>query len=70
VGALEYFGKVSARLDDVLNFIRRLAALGIVVAAGLVGGMLSARRAMPGITAGPGGLNAGWTMSAMAGALG
>lgn len=71
-GTLEHFGKVAARLDDVLNFIpARLAGWAIVAGAGLAGAsaaraarvMLSDRRR----TASP---NAGWTMSAMAGALG
>jgi adenosylcobinamide-phosphate synthase len=68
-GALEYFGKVAAHLDDVANLLpARLAALALVSAAG---------RAAPAAwsvmmrdrvrTASP---NAGWTMSAMAGALG
>jgi adenosylcobinamide-phosphate synthase len=71
-GALEHFGKAAARLDDVLNLVpARLAALAIVVAAPLVGGngrvawrTLVRDRAA---TASP---NAGWTMSAIAGALG
>lgn len=67
-----YVGRFAARLDDVLNwFPARLTALLIVVAAGLVGEdlrgawrtMVSQHRR----TASP---NAGWTMSAMAGALG
>ena len=71
-GALEYFGKASARLDDLLNFVpARLAALAIVVSAGLIGeDARGAWRTMlrdHGRTASP---NAGWTMSAMAGALG
>ena len=67
-GALEYFGKLAARLDDLANLVPApLAALTIVLAA--------ARRAAPAWsvmtrdhhhTASP---NAGWTMSAMAGAL-
>ena len=33
-GALEYFGKLAARLDDVANLVpARLAALALVVAA-------------------------------------
>lgn len=68
-GALEYFGKFAARLDDVANLLpARLAALALVVAAGrrapaAWATMLRDRRR----TASP---NAGWTMSAMAGALG
>ena len=70
-GALEYFGKVAARLDDALNILpARLAALAIVVAAGLAGGNATAAwRTLVrdrGATASP---NAGWTMSAVAGAL-
>jgi len=69
----EWFGKFAARLDDVLNFIpARLAGFLIVCAAALSRGvsgkrslsvMLDERR----VTASP---NAGWTMSAAAGALG
>jgi adenosylcobinamide-phosphate synthase len=68
----EYFGKAAARLDDVLNIVpARLSALAIAAAARVAGG--DARRAWRvmmrdhGRTASP---NAGWTMSAMAGALG
>jgi adenosylcobinamide-phosphate synthase len=68
-GALEYFGKLAARLDDVANLIpARLSALAIVAAAGP-----HARAAWTALardhahTASP---NAGWTMAAMAGALG
>jgi adenosylcobinamide-phosphate synthase len=71
-GPLEFFGKASARLDDLLNLIpARLAALAIVVAAALVDEC--GRNAWAtmvrdhGRTESP---NAGWTMSAMAGALG
>jgi adenosylcobinamide-phosphate synthase len=71
-GVLEHFGKLAARADDLLNIVpARLAALAIVVAAAIT-------RAAPvrawsimwrdrARTASP---NAGWTMSAMAGALG
>ncbi len=71
-GTLEHFGKVAARLDDLLNWApARLAGWAIVAGAGLAGAdtaraarvMLADRRR----TASP---NAGWTMSAMAGALG
>jgi adenosylcobinamide-phosphate synthase len=68
-GALEYFGKLAARLDDVANLApARLAALALVVAAGrrapaAWSTMLGDHRR----TASP---NAGWTMAAMAGALG
>ncbi len=70
-GTLEHFGKLAARLDDVLNLLpARVAALALVAAAALA-------RAAParawtimwrdhGRTASP---NAGWTMAAMAGAL-
>jgi len=68
-GALEYFGKVAARLDDLANLVPApLAALALVAAAG--------RRAPAAWTAmvrdhertaSP---NAGWTMAAAAGALG
>jgi adenosylcobinamide-phosphate synthase len=71
-GVLEWFGKAAARLDDVLNLVpARLAALAIVAAAALGGA--SAGRAFLTMcrdarrTASP---NAGWTMAAMAGALG
>jgi adenosylcobinamide-phosphate synthase len=68
-GALEHFGKVAARLDDLANLVPApLAALAIVAAAGR-----HARRAWSAMardherTASP---NAGWTMAAAAGALG
>jgi adenosylcobinamide-phosphate synthase len=68
-GALEYFGKLAARLDDLANLVpARLSALAIVTAA------RSPTRAAWSVmardharTASP---NAGWTMAAMAGALG
>jgi adenosylcobinamide-phosphate synthase len=72
-GALLYFGRVAARVDDVLNLVpARLAALALVAAAA-TGGRAGGRRAFAtmrrdhGRTASP---NAGWTMAAMAGALG
>ena len=72
LGPLEYFGKVAARLDDLLNLIpARLAGLSLVVGAGPAGE--STRGALACLwrdrrrTASP---NAGWTMAAMAGALG
>src|SRR5882724_4698490 len=71
-GPLEWFGKLAARLDDVLNFVRaRLAALGLV--AGALAAGENAREALwtlrrdGALTASP---NAGRTMAAMAGALG
>jgi adenosylcobinamide-phosphate synthase len=71
-GRYEYLGKAAARLDDVLNWLpARLSALAIVVAARLVGaeagGAWRVLRADHGRTASP---NAGWPMSAAAGALG
>jgi len=72
LGPLEYFGKVAARLDDLLNLIpARLAGLGLVAGAGAAGastrGALACLRRDRRRTASP---NAGWTMAAMAGALG
>ena len=70
-GALEHFGKVAARLDDLLNLIpARLSALAIVAAAlggADRGGAWRTMRRDRRRTASP---NAGWTMAAMAGALG
>ncbi len=70
-GKYEYLGKIAARTDDVLNFIpARLTALLLVVAARFTGG--DARRAWATLhadharTASP---NAGYPMSAIAGAL-
>ena len=72
-GDLEYLGKPAARLDDLLNWVpARLAAIGIVLGA-LIRGRRVAVHAWQtmwsehGRTASP---NAGWTMAAMAGALG
>jgi len=71
-GALEWFGKLAARLDDVVNFVpARLAALGLVVGAAAAGenarGAARVLRRDGASTASP---NAGRTMAAMAGALG
>ena len=71
-GALEHFGKVAARVDDVLNFVpARLAALALVLGVTLSGhdarGAFTAMWRDHGRTASP---NAGWTMAAMAGGLG
>jgi adenosylcobinamide-phosphate synthase len=71
-GVLLHFGRVAARLDDALNLVpARLAALLIVIAAPMAGAdgrhALAAMRGQHGRTASP---NAGWTMAAMAGALG
>ena len=68
-GPLEYFGKLAARLDDLANLVpARLAALAIVMASGASSGTAwSAMARDHARTASP---NAGWTMAAMAGALG
>jgi adenosylcobinamide-phosphate synthase len=67
-GLLEHFGKAAARLDDVANLVpARLAALVIVLVAGRgAGAAWSTMCAHHARTASP---NAGWTMSAAAGAL-
>src|SRR5207245_2295964 len=67
----EYLGKAAARLDDLLNLVpTRLAALALVAGAPLAAdgrrALRTARRDHA-LTASP---NAGWTMAAMAGALG
>lgn len=69
----EWLGKFAARLDDVLNFIpARMSAL-LIVSAAVFNKNLSAGRAFRtmitdhGVTESP---NAGWTMSAAAGAIG
>ncbi len=71
-GRYEHLGKCAARLDDLLNLVpARLTAALIVLGAPLGGG--DARSALAAVsrdhhkTASP---NAGWPMSAMAGALG
>jgi adenosylcobinamide-phosphate synthase len=71
-GPLEHFGKLAARLDDVLNLLpARLAALALVVGAALVSedarGAWRTWRRDGRLTESP---NAGRTMAAMAGALG
>jgi adenosylcobinamide-phosphate synthase len=71
-GQYEYLGKCAARLDDLLNLVpARLTAGLIVLSAGINDGdaraaLVVARRDHA-KTASP---NAGWPMSAMAGALG
>ncbi len=71
-GRYEHLGKCAARLDDLLNLVpARLTAALIVLGAPLVGGdarsALATARRDHHKTASP---NAGWPMSAMAGALG
>jgi adenosylcobinamide-phosphate synthase len=71
-GRYEWLGKGAARLDDALNLVpARLAALLLVAAALVAGedprGALATARRDARLTASP---NAGWTMAAMAGALG
>ena len=71
-GRFEYLGKIPARTDDLLNLVpARVGAVLLAGAAGLtgglVGGALGLLRSDRGLTASP---NAGWPMSAMAGALG
>ncbi len=71
-GRYEYLGKCAARLDDLLNLLpARLTAVLLVLGATISGsdwrpGLATAWRDH-GRTASP---NAGWPMSAMAGALG
>src|SRR5437763_137761 len=70
-GALEWFGKLAARLDDALNFVpARLAALGLLAGAAAAGedarGALRMLRRDGALTASP---NAGRTMAAIADAL-
>lgn len=71
-GRLEFLGKAAARLDDAVNWLpARLSALAIVAGSGLAGedarGALRVMAQDHRRTASP---NAGWTMAAMAGALG
>ena len=68
----ERFGKAAARLDDLVNLLpARFGAAALAVAAALVGedgaGAARVARAQHRRTASP---NAGWPMTAMAGALG
>ncbi len=71
-GEYEYLGKVSARLDDILNFIpARVSALIIVAASFLL--KKEAGKAWKGMLRDhtkTESSNAGWTMGTMAGALG
>jgi adenosylcobinamide-phosphate synthase len=71
-GPLEYFGKTAARVDDLLSFFpARIAGLSLVAGAALAEesarGALATLRRDRCRTESP---NAGWTMAAMAGALG
>jgi adenosylcobinamide-phosphate synthase len=69
-GELEWAGKVAARVDDVLNFVpARLSSLGLWLVSSAVAGLEPLRAAWKyrRLTESP---NAGWTMSALAGALG
>jgi adenosylcobinamide-phosphate synthase len=71
-GVLEHFGKAAARLDDAASFLpARLSALALAAGAALTGdaggAALATARRQHRRTASP---NAGWTMAAMAGALG
>jgi adenosylcobinamide-phosphate synthase len=70
-GKYEYLGKVAARLDDVLNFIpARISGLLLVIAARLCQkDSKNAWRIMLRDHAKTESPNAGWPMSAMAGAL-
>jgi adenosylcobinamide-phosphate synthase len=71
-GALEHFGKVAARADDLLSLIpARVAAFAIVVAAALMhAAPAQALRILWRDRRKTSSPNAGWTMAAMAGALG
>lgn len=68
----EYLGKFPARLDDLLNWLpARLTGLALVLAAALAGAdARQAARTMWSQHSRTSSPNAGWTMSAMAGALG
>ena len=71
-GRYEYLGKIAARVDDALNLVpARLGAVSLAASAPLGSGSgtgaVRIALAHRGRTASP---NAGWTMAAMAGALG
>ena len=71
-GRYEYTGKAAARLDDTLNLVPARLAMALLALAAPAGGgsplrAVRAARRDRGVTASP---NAGWTMAAMAGALG
>ena len=67
-GRYEWVGKPAARLDDLLNLVpARLTALLIALGSERPARALAIARRDHGQTASP---NAGWPMSAMAGALG
>ena len=72
-GEYEFLGKASARLDDLLNLVpARLTALLLVFATLLLPGQRCSRawKVMWRDRSRTSSPNAGWTMSAMAGALG
>lgn len=71
-GKYEYFGKASAKLDDIVNVIPARISAVLILVAGFLSGlsvkggwsvMITARN----LTASP---NAGWTIGAMSGLLG
>ena len=72
-GEYEYLGKVSARLDDLLNLIPARLSAGLLLLAGVVASECSVRQGWRTalrehrVTASP---NAGWTIAAVAGLLG
>ncbi len=71
-GEFEYLGKFAARLDDVANFIPARITVLLIALAALVckkdaSGAWRIMRRDRGKTESP---NAGWTMSAIAGAMG
>jgi adenosylcobinamide-phosphate synthase len=71
-GGFAYLGKAAARLDDALNFVpARIAGLALVLAAFAVrADSRAAWRMLRGHRRRPASPNSGWTMAAMAGALG
>ncbi|MBI2866982.1 MAG: cobalamin biosynthesis protein [Chloroflexi bacterium] len=70
-GRYEYLGKAGARLDDLANFIPARVAALLIIAASWTGRLdwRNAWRVMRRDHARTASPNAGWTMSAMAGAL-